>query len=49
MIRNDVSRPQPNKEESSAKSYTAPLRQELNHPVLLDEFDRRHMGLAAKE
>ncbi len=49
MTRNDGFRPFHRKEEVSAKSRAAPWKQELNHPVPVDEFDRERMGLAAKE
>jgi len=49
MTRNDGFRPFPGKEDGSVKSQTLSLKQELNHPVPMDEFDRERMGLAAKE
>lgn len=31
------------------KMQSRTARQEHNHPVTVDEFDREHMGVAAKE
>ena len=36
-------------ESDSRKVQARPLRQESNHPVPVNEFDREHMGIAAKE
>ena len=49
MTRNDGFRTFPGKEKGSVKSQTPPFKQELNHLVPTDEFDRERMGLAAKE
>jgi hypothetical protein len=50
MPRNDDSRRQlvgrPNK---VARAQATRFRQETNHPVPIDEFDRESMGVAAKE
>ena len=32
-----------------ANVQTEPVEQDHNHPVTVEEFDREHMGIAAKE
>jgi len=34
---------------TSADVPASSLRQQRNHPVTVDQFDREHMGIAAKE
>lgn len=50
MTRNDGFRLRPADNSSDRRMVNArALRQELNHPVPVDEFDRERMGIAAKE
>lgn len=49
MTRNDSFRQLVENARESAKSRTRALKNGPNHPVLVDEFDRERMGIAAKE
>jgi len=50
MIRNHNLRRQPASRANEFVKYPAtPGRQEPNHPVPVEEFDREGMGVAAKE
>jgi hypothetical protein len=50
MIRNHNLRRQPaNRANEFVKYPATPGRQEPNHPVPVEEFDREGMGVAAKE
>ena len=35
--------------ETPLRSQAGPARQDRNNPVAIEEFDREHMGIAAKE
>jgi len=45
----DIPRQLVNHSNAPAQVKFTRLRQERNHPVPLDEFDRERMGIAAKE
>jgi hypothetical protein len=50
MPRNDdIRRQLVGRPNTVARAQTTRLRQETNHPVPIDEFDREGMGVAAKE
>lgn len=47
--KNDRSRASADQRRVPANVQTEPVKQDHNHPVTVEEFDREHMGIAAKE
>ena len=47
--KSDRSRAWADQRPAPANVQTEPVKQDHNHPVTVEEFDREHMGVAAKE